>query len=412
MPRIRTIKPEFPHSESMSRVSRDARLLFVLMFTVADDEGRGRGDARLLASLLFPYDDDAPHLLPSWLAELVEVGCVLTYMVDRNTYFQIVKWCGHQKIDKPTPSRFPRPDGVVSANPSESDLKDKLVESIKKAGVLFGEPVIEVQREARVGSSYLDIVVRTEARTYVFEAKKGNITVADLKQVHRYADLASCVPVLIGPGLSPQFPAEECVKLDVAVICTGNDECRLLIASSVVTSCDITLDNARECQPLDLVSGPVSRTRKGNGLNSSELALQSSKPDAIAMPTDAIDQGNPDEETTETVALLWFPCAGKKDSWALQQPMVEELSQAFPAVDVLAECKKALAWVNANQKKKKTYSGMPKFITGWMSRVQDRGGTRGGPAMPSPNGPMPSNSFGSRLEGVEERISARMKGGP
>ena len=42
MARIRTIKPDFPHSESMGRVSRDARLLFVMLFTIVDDEGRAR----------------------------------------------------------------------------------------------------------------------------------------------------------------------------------------------------------------------------------------------------------------------------------------------------------------------------------------------------------------------------------
>jgi hypothetical protein len=47
--RIRTIKPEFPQSESMDRVSREARLLFVLLWTVADDAGRLRTAPRLLA---------------------------------------------------------------------------------------------------------------------------------------------------------------------------------------------------------------------------------------------------------------------------------------------------------------------------------------------------------------------------
>ena len=42
MGRIRTIKPEFPQSESMGRVSRDARLTFILLWTMADDAGRLR----------------------------------------------------------------------------------------------------------------------------------------------------------------------------------------------------------------------------------------------------------------------------------------------------------------------------------------------------------------------------------
>jgi hypothetical protein len=107
MGRIRTIKPEFPHSESMGAVSRDARLLFLLLLTVADDSGRTRGALRLLASLLFPYDDDAPPKIGDWIAELEEQGCVVRYEVDGSAYLQIRNWAKHQKIDKPTASRIP-----------------------------------------------------------------------------------------------------------------------------------------------------------------------------------------------------------------------------------------------------------------------------------------------------------------
>ncbi len=41
MPRIRTIQPNFAQSPSMSRVSHEARLLFVLLWTLVDDAGRG-----------------------------------------------------------------------------------------------------------------------------------------------------------------------------------------------------------------------------------------------------------------------------------------------------------------------------------------------------------------------------------
>lgn len=107
--RIRTIKPEFPQSESMGRVSRDARLLFVLLWTVADDAGRLRAAPRLLAGLLYPFDDDAPGLVPGWLDELEREWCVHRYEHDGTHYLEIVKWRDHQKIDKPTPSRFPDP---------------------------------------------------------------------------------------------------------------------------------------------------------------------------------------------------------------------------------------------------------------------------------------------------------------
>lgn len=107
MARIRTIKPEFPESESMGRVSRDARLLFVLMWTRADDEGRLRGNSRALASLLFPYDDDASSLIEGWLTELTSEKCIIRYEVETKHYIQIAKWLEHQKIDKPTSSKLP-----------------------------------------------------------------------------------------------------------------------------------------------------------------------------------------------------------------------------------------------------------------------------------------------------------------
>lgn len=107
MARIRTIKPEFPQSESVGRLSRDGRLLFILLWTVADDAGRFRAASRMLASLLFPYDDDAPAMIGDWLDELEQAECIRRYRVEGSTYGEIVNWLKHQKIDRPSPSRLP-----------------------------------------------------------------------------------------------------------------------------------------------------------------------------------------------------------------------------------------------------------------------------------------------------------------
>ncbi len=107
MARIRTIKPEFPQSETIGRLSRDARLLFVQLWTIADDCGRLRGASRMLASLLYPYDDDAPGLMPTWLGELEQKKTIRRYEVDGAQYIEIVNWLKHQKIDRPSESRIP-----------------------------------------------------------------------------------------------------------------------------------------------------------------------------------------------------------------------------------------------------------------------------------------------------------------
>jgi hypothetical protein len=107
MARIRTIKPEFPQSESMGRVSREARLCFILLWTIMDDSGRVRGNSRMLASLLYPYDDDAPKLIEGWLTELEHEDCIRRYQIANDHYLECCNWLKHQKIDKPSTSRLP-----------------------------------------------------------------------------------------------------------------------------------------------------------------------------------------------------------------------------------------------------------------------------------------------------------------
>jgi hypothetical protein len=109
MGRIRTIKPEFPQSETIGKLSRDSRLLFLQLFTIVDDCGRARGSSRMLASLLYPYDDDAPKLLQAWLDELSKNECIVQYEHEGARYVEIVNWLKHQKIDHPSQSRLPNP---------------------------------------------------------------------------------------------------------------------------------------------------------------------------------------------------------------------------------------------------------------------------------------------------------------
>jgi hypothetical protein len=127
MARIRSIKPEFPQSESMGNVSRDARLTFVQLWTLADDEGRLRGNSRMLASLLFPYDDDAPGLIDGWLAELETEGCIVRYKSGAQSYVQVCNWLIHQKIDKPSKSKIPpfEESSRILANPLEVSSEDQ-----------------------------------------------------------------------------------------------------------------------------------------------------------------------------------------------------------------------------------------------------------------------------------------------
>jgi hypothetical protein len=127
MGRIRTIKPEFPQSESMGRISRDARLLFIQLWTLCDDAGRARASSRMLASLLFPYDEDAGKRLDGWMRELEREGCVIRYQAEGMSYLQVCNWLNHQKIDRPSQSKIPPFDesSRALANPREPSSGDQ-----------------------------------------------------------------------------------------------------------------------------------------------------------------------------------------------------------------------------------------------------------------------------------------------
>jgi hypothetical protein len=108
MPRIRTIDPYFPRSPTLTRVSREARLFFILLWTVADDSGRLRLDPERLKEQLYPFDSDALSLLPVWLGELEAARCIELYRVDGVEYLRVRKWRQLQApIPHPTRSRLP-----------------------------------------------------------------------------------------------------------------------------------------------------------------------------------------------------------------------------------------------------------------------------------------------------------------
>lgn len=115
MGRIRTIKPEFPQSESIGRISRDARLLLLQLLTLVDDAGRCRGTAAYLRGQLYPYDDAGDKIVTSemidvWLTELINEHHIIRYRAEDSHYIEICQFLKHQKIDRPSPSRIPSLD--------------------------------------------------------------------------------------------------------------------------------------------------------------------------------------------------------------------------------------------------------------------------------------------------------------
>lgn len=116
--RIRSIKPEWLEDEDIGDASIGARFMSVALITLADDEGRGEGSIKKIAAKVFMYDADYEkkhRLTQEYCDELERIGYVAFYEVEGKRFFAVNNFKKHQKIDRPSVSKFPAP-------PSQKDV--------------------------------------------------------------------------------------------------------------------------------------------------------------------------------------------------------------------------------------------------------------------------------------------------
>ena len=125
MARIRSIKPEFSHSDSIAAMPRDVRLHFIQLWTYADDYGRGKDDPRVIKGAIWPLDDDVTaELVESWQSALADHGRIVRYTVDDRRFFEIVNWMEHQKPNRRTDSKHPAPDQGIPVQAVQAQCID------------------------------------------------------------------------------------------------------------------------------------------------------------------------------------------------------------------------------------------------------------------------------------------------
>lgn len=112
MARIRSIKPEFWDDDVIGALSRDARLLFIATWSLADDEGLLRWTPVYLKSQALMYDDDLSlDKVSKLMADLVNAGLVFPYLggASQQRLAMVVHFHRHQRVNRPQPSKLPPP---------------------------------------------------------------------------------------------------------------------------------------------------------------------------------------------------------------------------------------------------------------------------------------------------------------
>ena len=82
------------------------------------------------------------------------------------------------------------------------------------------------------------------------------------------------------------------------------------------------------------------------------------------------DSPPPSDEAAPPVVTI--PLVDKTE-FEVTQPMVDEWTQTFPAVDVVAALRRMRAWCLANPSQRKTARGVQAFIVRWLGKEQDSG---------------------------------------
>lgn len=115
MARIRSVKPEFWVDRSFVRKvpNRDARMLYMALWNLADEHARLMGDPAYIKGQAFPYaedDDLTPKVIDELLDMLADAERVVRYEVDGDPYLFLPRLAKHQRLESAkVPSRLPPP---------------------------------------------------------------------------------------------------------------------------------------------------------------------------------------------------------------------------------------------------------------------------------------------------------------
>lgn len=64
-------------------------------------------------------------------------------------------------------------------------------------------------------------------------------------------------------------------------------------------------------------------------------------------------------------------------AFPITQEMVDKWKSLYQSVDIMQELRKMSGWLDANPTRRKTRTGVLRFIAAWLSKEQDKGGQRG-----------------------------------
>lgn len=152
MPR-RMIDPKIWVNLKVGSLPDLARLLFIGIFSTADDDGRLEAEPKFLKATLFPYDEDKKaETVRKLRDDCVSSGLIRVYNKNGREYLDIPGWREHQKIrkDRYNPSKLPsfdESDNQMATNDNQMATTGK--HSIVKSSIVKSSTPLTKVKGAR-----------------------------------------------------------------------------------------------------------------------------------------------------------------------------------------------------------------------------------------------------------------------
>ncbi len=163
MPRKRMIDPSFWKDPEIANLTDPERLLFIGMFSNADDEGRIIATPESLKADVFPYDHKKTASVVRKLRDSIceKLKNVCLYQNCYVDYIAFLRWSEYQKPKHPKPSKLP--------DPPRSPLLER-GESLEKP--------METSGETRQEKS-----LETEGRPSLGQSSQGKVSIGQVSTV-------------------------------------------------------------------------------------------------------------------------------------------------------------------------------------------------------------------------------------
>ena len=105
MARKRQIDPDIWTSEQFINLSIEARLMFIGMISLADDEGRLKGNSLYLKTNLYPADNYTTDKIKKWRDEVINQLLTHYYQVNGQELLWLPNFRKYQYMTKRFPSK-------------------------------------------------------------------------------------------------------------------------------------------------------------------------------------------------------------------------------------------------------------------------------------------------------------------